>query len=134
MKHRAILVTVLFLASLATLHSAPAAPKPNLVLMVADDLGYRDLSCYGATKIATPHIDALGRGGVRCTDAHSFSGICMPSRYSILTGRYAFRLGRSMDDACNFDPGQVLLPMALKSAGYRTAALGKWHQHEGELE
>ncbi len=111
--------------------TAHAAEKPNILLMVADDLGYRDLSSYGATKIATPRIDSLARDGARFTDAHSFSGICMPSRYSLLTGRYAFRIGRSMDYACNFDPGQVLLPMVLKSAGYRTAALGKWHNGFG---
>ena len=112
--------------------AAPAAvARPNIVFMIADDLGYRDLSCYGATNIATPRIDSLSRDGVRFTDAHSFSGICMPSRYSVLSGRYAFRMRRSMDYACNFDPGQVLLPMALKSAGYRTAAVGKWHNGFG---
>lgn len=116
---------------LVTTGSGNAAEKPNILFMVADDLGYRDLGCYGATKIATPRIDSLAREGSRFTDAHSFSGICMPSRYSILTGRYAFRIGRSMDYACNFDPGQVLLPMVLKSAGYRTAALGKWHNGFG---
>lgn len=116
---------------LVTICATHAAGKPNIVLMVADDLGYRDLSCYGATKIATPRIDLLARDGTRFTDAHSFSGICMPSRYTLLTGRYAFRIGRPMDYACNFDPGQVLLPMVLKSAGYRTAALGKWHNGFG---
>jgi len=115
----------------ALLQAAPEIPRPNILLMVADDLGYHDLGCYGATKIATPRIDSLAREGVRLTDAHSFSGICMPSRYSILSGQYAFRLRRSMDYACNFDPGQVLLPMPLKSAGYRTAALGKWHNGFG---
>ncbi len=111
--------------------ASPAAARPNIIFMIADDLGYRDLSCYGATNIVTPRIDSLARDGVRFTDAHSFSGICMPSRYSILTGRYPFRLGRSMDYACNFNPGQVLLPMVLKSAGYRTAAVGKWHNGFG---
>ncbi len=111
----------------------PATPKrpPNIILMVADDLGYGDLSCYGATRIATPHIDALAREGVRFTDAHSYSGICMPSRYALLTGRYTFRLRRSMDYACNFDAGQILLPGALQAAGYRTAAIGKWHNGFG---
>jgi arylsulfatase A len=128
---KSILLPVLGLwASLPATLSA-AAPKPNILLMVADDLGYRDLSCYGAEKIATPRIDSLARDGARFTDAHSFSGICMPSRYAILTGRYAFRVSRSMDYACNFDPGQVILPMVMKSAGYRTAALGKWHNGFG---
>ena len=74
--------------------AAPAVARPNILFMIADDLGYRDLSCYGATNIVTPRIDSRARDGVRFTDAHSFSGICMPSRYSILTGRYAFRVGR----------------------------------------
>ncbi len=108
-----------------------AAEKPNVILMVADDLGYRDLSCYGATKLATPRIDSLSRDGARFTDAHSYSGICMPSRYAMLSGRYGFRLSRPMDYACNFDPGQVLLPQVFRDAGYRTAAIGKWHNGFG---
>ncbi len=122
------------LAAVLCVHSFAAPEKgtrPNVILMVADDLGYRDLGCYGATKIATPRVDSLARDGVRFTDAHSFSAICMPSRYSILTGRYAFRMKRAMDYACNFDSDQVLLPMVMKSAGYRTAALGKWHNGFG---
>ena len=131
MKSHFFLFAVCVLASAALLQAAPETDKPNVILMVADDLGYNDLSCYGAKLIATPNIDSLAHEGLRFTDAHSFSGICMPSRYTILTGRYAFRLRRSMDYACNFDPGQVLLPMPLKSAGYRTAALGKWHNGFG---
>ncbi len=128
------LPTFLLLSAILCAHSLAAPEKgsrPNVILMVADDLGYNDLSCYGAMKIATPRLDSLARDGVRFTDAHSFSAICMPSRYSILTGRYPFRVGRSMDYACNFDPGQVLIPMAMKSVGYRTAALGKWHNGFG---
>jgi len=131
MKPYLIVIASFVFAPAALLLAAPEATKPNVILMVADDLGYNDTGCYGAKLIATPHIDSLARDGVRFTDAHSFSGICMPSRYSILTGRYAFRLRRSMDYACNFDPGQILLPMVLKSAGYRTAALGKWHNGFG---
>ena len=131
MKPGIIIIAACLIASGAWLRAASEPAQPNVILMVADDLGYHDTSAYGATLIATPHIDSLAHDGVRFTDAHSFSGICMPSRYTILTGRYAFRLRRSMDYACNFDPGQFLLPMALKSAGYRTAALGKWHNGFG---
>lgn len=120
---------LLILALLADADAA--APRPNIVLMVADDLGYGDLSCQGAMKFATPRIDSLASQGVRFTDAHSYSGICMPSRYALLSGRYAFRLRRAMDYACQFDDGQVLLPGALKDAGYRTAMLGKWHNGFG---
>jgi arylsulfatase A-like enzyme len=113
-------------------NALPPPVPPNIVLMVGDDLGYGDLGCYGATAIATPRIDSLAKDGVRFTDAHSYSGICMPSRYTLLSGRYAFRVNRSMAEyACHFDDGQVLLPGALKAAGYRTAMLGKWHNGFG---
>lgn len=129
----AILVAIAFLSS-PPARGEPQAAKPNIILMCADDLGYGDLSCYGATKIATPRMDSLAKDGVRFTDAHSYSGICMPSRYTLLSGRYAFRLQRSMEYACQFDDGQVLLPGALKAAGYRTAMLGKWHNGFGRTK
>ena len=125
-----------FLAAIHTLACSALAQseqRTNIVLMMADDLGYGDLSCYGAKGIATPRIDSLAAQGVKFTDAHSYSGICMPSRYTLLSGRYAFRVKRSMDYACNFDDGQILLPAALKSKGYRTAMLGKWHNGFGRV-
>ena len=64
---------------------------PNIVYIMADDLGYGDLGCYGAEKIRTPHIDRLASGGIHFTDAHSSSAVCTPSRYSVLTGRYCWR-------------------------------------------
>ncbi len=130
MKPLAIFILLLAAFDLPTM--AQTERKPNIILMVADDLGYRDLGCYGATKIATPRIDSLVKDGVRFTDAHSYSGICMPSRYTILSGRYAHRVTRSMDYACSFDDGQILLPAMLKTAGYRTAIIGKWHNGFGK--
>lgn len=129
--HKNVFLTIRAVLFFSALWPLAAAEKPNVILMVADDLGYRDLSCYGAEKIATPRIDSLARDGVRFADAHSYSGICMPSRYAILSGRYGFRLLRPMDYACNFDPLQVLLPRVFRDAGYRTAAIGKWHNGFG---
>ncbi|MEI6712996.1 MAG: sulfatase-like hydrolase/transferase [Verrucomicrobiota bacterium] len=109
----------------------PAVARPNIVLIVADDLGYRDLGCYGATRIQTPRIDQLASDGVRFTDAHSVCAVCNPSRYSILSGTYFWHAKRKADYSLYFHDGQVTLPSLLKSAGYQTAALGKWHNGFG---
>ena len=109
----------------------PAARKPNILLIVADDLGYRDLGCYGATKVRTPRIDRLAGESVRFTDAHSICATCMPSRYAILSGTYFFHARGKGGYSVQFHEGQVTLPSLLKSAAYRTAALGKWHNGLG---
>ena len=98
---------------------AADSTKPNILLIVADDLGYRDTGCYGATQIKTPRIDRLAGEGVRFTDAHSVSGVCNPSRYSILSGTYLWHAKRKNDYSLYFHEGQVTLPYLLKSAGYR---------------
>ena len=89
-------ITLTLLSSILILHStfAAPAPRPNILLIVADDLGYRDLGCYGATKVKTPRIDRLAGEGVRFTDAHSICATCMPSRYAILSGTYFFHAQR----------------------------------------
>ncbi len=108
-----------------------AAERPNIVLIYADDLGYGDLSCYGATSVKTPNIDKLAEGGLRFTDAHSSSATCTPSRYSMLTGEYAWRkkgTGVLPGDArLIIDPARPTLPRMLQNAGYRTGVIGKWH-------
>ncbi len=112
---------------------AHAATLPRVVVVVlADDLGYGDLSCYGASKIQTPHIDRLAASGIRFTDAHSSSAVCTPSRYSLLTGQYAWRtrLKKGVLDA--FDPPLIdavrpTLGTLFQQAGYKTACIGKWH-------
>ena len=108
--------------------------KPNIILMVADDLGYRDLSCYGATKVKTPRIDKLCKEGVSFTDAHSICSTCMPSRYAMLSGEYFYHAKHKPGYAFHFRDGQITLPSFLKSNGYRTAALGKWHNGFGQTE
>ncbi len=118
--------------ALCSLHCAAAAEtKPNIVLMVADDLGFGDLGCYGATKIKTPRIDQLATEGVRFTDAHTISSVCDPSRYAILCGTYIWHARLEADYALYFHDGQITLPSLLKSAGYHTVALGKWHNGFG---
>jgi arylsulfatase A len=129
-----LLLAACQLAPLATLSAADAVPqanRPNIVLFVADDLGYGDLSCYGATTLSTPHIDALARQGVRLTDANATAAVCQPSRYSILTGAYTNRIQRRGNYQSYFQPGQQTIASMLKSAGYRTAAVGKWHNGFG---
>lgn len=123
---------VLMAASLlSAAGSLAAASPPNIVIVLADDLGYGDVSCYGATRITTPNVDRLAEAGLRFTDAHSAAATCTPSRYSLLTGEYAWRrkgTGILPGDArLIIDPGRTTLPSMLKKAGYTTGAVGKWH-------
>lgn len=122
---------VLMLAS-----AAMAADKPNVVLLYADDLGYGDVSCYGSKTISTPHIDKLAAEGLRFTDGHCAAATCTPSRFSLLTGEYAFRqkgTGVLPGDAkMIIPPGRATLASVLQAAGYRTGAVGKWHLGLGE--
>ena len=118
--------------AIAGFHCGIAAEtKPNVVLMLADDLGFGDTGCYGATKIKTPRMDQLAAEGVRFTDAHTISSVCDPSRYALLCGTYIWHARLEADYALYFHEGQVTLPSVLKSAGYHTVALGKWHNGFG---
>lgn len=108
------------------------AQRPNVVIILADDLGWGDLSCYGAERISTPHIDRLAEQGVRATDAHASSSVCTPSRYSLMTGRYAWRSPLSHGvlgphGPAIIEPSRPTIASVLKSAGYATGAFGKWH-------
>lgn len=115
---------------------AAAASPPNIVLILADDLGYGDLSCYGATQVATPAIDRLAQQGRRFTDAHSASSVCTPSRYALLTGEYPFRRGLwgpvMNPSPLVVDPSRATLASLLQKRGYATACFGKWHLGFGD--
>lgn len=113
----------------------PAGARPNIVLIVADDLGYGDLGCYGGRTIPTPHLDRLAAGGVRCTAGYVTAPVCAPSRVGLLSGVYQQRLGVHWNqDVFPAALGRVKLPAthptlpeALRAAGYATAVLGKWN-------
>ena len=122
----------LFVACLLTLGvslRAATPAKPNIIFILADDYGVGEVSAYGADNYKTPNIDALARGGTRYTHAYTPS-LCGPSRATILTGRYLFRTGATNQDATGrFTPAaETMMPTILKSAGYVTAAVGKWGQ------
>ena len=127
----ALLLTACFLSPLSTL-----AETPNIVLIYCDDVGYGDVSCYGATAITTPGIDRIAAEGLRFTDGHCPSATCTPSRYAMLTGEYAWRrkgTGIAKGDAnAIIKPGTETIASLLKSAGYHTAVVGKWHLGLGE--
>lgn len=112
---------------------AAEATKPNIVYILADDLGYGDCGCYNlASKIPTPNIDQLARDGIRFTDAHSPSAVCTPTRYGLLTGRYAWRTRLQRNVIGPYSPpliaeGRLTVPAMLREQGYATACIGKWH-------
>ena len=114
-------------------NSTRAATKPNILLILADDLGYGDVACYNPeSEIPTPHLDQLAAGGMRFTDAHSPSTVCTPTRYSLLTGRMAFRTGKGgvfagVGGPCLIEEGRLTLAGMLREQGYATAMFGKWH-------
>ena len=121
---------VLLFVSLSSPASA-AKSRPNVVLILADDLGFGDTGCYGATKIPTPNMDRLGREGLRFTDAHATSATCTPSRYALLTGQYPWRKPGTEILPGNapliIGTNQTTLASIFKSAGYHTGVVGKWH-------
>ncbi len=106
--------------------------KPNVIFIMADDMGIGDLGCYGSEKIPTPNMDRIAQEGMRFTDAHSSSAVCTPSRYSVMTGRYCWRTrlkGRVLGGfgAPLIEQQRETLASLLKKEGYNTAAIGKWH-------
>ncbi len=109
---------------------------PNIILILADDVGYGDLSCYGAHSLQTPNLDKLAGGGLKLTNGHATSATCTPSRYSLLTGEYAWRRNDTAilpgDAPALIKPGQTTLASLLKKRGYATGCVGKWHLGLGD--
>jgi len=132
MKKAGLFIWLIIAAAL----SAIAQQQPNVIYIYADDLGYGDLGCYGATKLQTPHLDKLAKGGIRFTNAHSTSATCTPSRYALITGQYPWKqhgTGILPGDAALIIPtDKITLPKLFKQAGYATAIVGKWHLGLGE--
>lgn len=113
------------------LEQAVDTKRPNVVLIYADDLGFGDLSCYGARNVSTPNVDSLAANGLRFTQAHAVASTSTPSRYALLTGEYPFRKKGTDVAAGNaamiISPDQYTVADVFKEAGYTTAAFGKWH-------
>lgn len=134
MRHQSLLVLLLSLAGSLMAAPAPRPAVPNIVVIMADDMGYGDPRCYNAdSKIPTPHMDRLAAEGIRFTDAHTPASVCTPTRYGLLTGRYSWRtrlknfvLWTGYDEPL-IEAERETVGSLLKRAGYRTAAVGKWH-------
>ena len=125
------LLVAMLLPPLAALHAVekPKLAKPNIIFVLADDLGIGNVSCYGADHFKTPNIDALAKSGIRFTHCYA-SPLCGPSRALLMTGRYAYHTGMTGNDSGPLlkPANEVMMPRALKPAGYVTAMCGKWSQ------
>ena len=125
----AILVPLMGVETIPPDDGPDQAAPPNIVIILADDMGYGDLKSYNPdSKIPTPHLDQLAAQGMRFTDAHASGPLCHPSRYGLLTGRFPFRTDTSRwPEHALIEPGQMTIASLLRDAGYRSAMVGKWH-------
>ncbi|MBP7141403.1 MAG: sulfatase-like hydrolase/transferase [Opitutaceae bacterium] len=135
---RILLAAALALVPAAALLPAASSSRPNIVIIIADDLGYGDIGCYGATDIPTPQLDRLARQGRRFTCAYAPASTCTPSRYALLSGEYGWRQPEKKtsildgDAPLALDPARPTLATQLRKAGYFTGLIGKWHLGLGD--
>lgn len=132
MKRRrsSVFVASIIALFVVTISTATAADKPNIVLILADDLGYGDLACYGSAETRTPHLDQLAREGLKFTDFHANAASCSPTRAALLTGRYQQRSGVETalsENSPGLQGDAPTIAEYLKTAGYATGVFGKWH-------
>ena len=131
----ALCLALLQITFIGTAAEAPRRPQPNIVILLADDLGYGDLGCYGHPSIRTPNLDRMAAEGMRFTDFYSAAEVCTPSRAALLTGRYPIRSGMCNDrfrvlrreSIGGLPDSELTLAELLKARGYATACIGKWH-------
>ena len=132
-KQKTSLSVILLLFGFGITQGLAAAEKPNIVFIMADDMGIGDLGCYNPeSKIPTPNMDAVAKAGMRFHDAHTPSAVCTPTRYGVLTGRYAWRTRLKSGVCWGYSkslilPGRETVASILKAQGYNTACIGKWH-------
>jgi len=129
---RTVLAGTMAMAAASSVRAAAAAARPNILFIMADDLGYADLSCYGRRDFETPNIDRLAAQGMRFTQAYANSAVCSATRTALITGRYQDRLAAGLEEPIvsrdvGIPPAQPTLPSLLRDAGYETALVGKWH-------
>lgn len=142
MRHTPALLIAVLLVPLAALHAADAPLKPNIIFILADDLGWGDLGCYGNLDIQTPRLNRMAQEGMLFEQFYVNASLCSPSRAAFLTGRFPARAGihywmspshnREMGMPDHLDPKTETLPRILQRGGYRTAHFGKWHLGQGK--